>query len=376
MVRSEEELLWMISTDVNPNGLSSEELEEIKKSFVPSLLKKFESSRPLMGSFIRKQEALYALSNIRDKRIAESLVRFLKNPSPREFTIPALKALAKYHDYPEAKEIFDQYLYSKNAQERRYAAIGLYRLGDPSGIEHLIHEIERFHPILQKELPTYQREYMAIALGKLGDKRAIDPLFCNLIDLTWSAALALVDIGQRGGGGEVREMIIDRGTKILDTTSDQDSPESLSTAYILCMLGDEKGLPPMEKMLDDEKFQRRRDYAIRALAGLKTERALRVLARYLKESDVVTDIVDSFLYRTFEDDPLLEAIGVDIEEVKRKRIEVDHLILSDIARKIEKETLVLEANRRDEGLKQMAKEALSNFRLKYAEKGLDNPQSC
>ncbi|HAV43414.1 TPA: hypothetical protein DCX15_05305 [bacterium] len=371
-------LMFEIFEGSNPDGLTPEELEKKNRSLVPFLLGEFKRRGDFGKNIILKTHILWALRKIKDERIAEFLVdRVFKRPKPH-YTLFGLAALAESYTHPKAKEIFMRYLYSDIPAEREHAAIGLYRLGDPKGIEHLIYEIEKVHPIL-KGKSAQDRGFTALSLGKLGDKRTIDPLFRNLGELTWYAASALIEIAKKTEK-EVKETIIDKAAKILDSISDPSSPGPFSAAYILCMLGDERGLPIMAETLKLRKERlsegERDDHlplgcsflARHALAGLNTDRALRILARYLKESDVTSCIDGSFLYRSFIDDPLLKAIDVDIRKIEKERMEDDRLTLSHTAGKIDDKVLSMEARKRRERLNQIVLEAFHNFRLKYGEK--------
>jgi len=366
MRRSKRELMWIIDVDANPDDLSPEELDQMKREMAPYLLKRFkriEWFERIMGDFMWRLDTLRILSKIKDD---ERVIEFFKHLKDPKSDYPfGLRALSEFPNHPQAKEVFTHYLHSDDVTDRECAALGLYRLGDPRGIEYLLYEIESVHPVLKKELPTHQRESATFTLGKLGDRRAIDPLFRNLGELDWYAAWALIDIAQKSEE-ETKEYIINKAAKALESAPDPSSPEALSAAYILCMLDDERGMPTMVEGLSRGKGK---PWALDALARLNTDEALKELAKYLVESDVTSCIETSFTYRYFETDPLLKAIGVDMERLREERMEDDRLELSDIAGKISKKTLILEAKKREKRLNQMVIEALQNFRLKYGEKG-------
>lgn len=384
----------MIERDANPDGLTPEELDQIKREIVPYLLEEFERRSDCLG----RSNILRILGKIRDERVGEFLINYLKEPRP-ECSGVGLKALAEFPDHPQAKEVFVRYLHSDEVEEREPAALGLYRLGDPRGIKYLLYEIEDIHPVLKKRLGLPPSGFVALTLGKLGDPRAIDPLFRKLGEFGWFAAKALIDIAQKNER-ETKEYTINKAAEMLGGPSRLSGISYLLHAflpflwltkrsirvsrsfwapYILCMLGDERGLPTMVENLGYENPSiwgaGGGNMAIHALGGLNTDKALRILARHVKEPEIENCIEASFTYRDFEDDPLLKVVGIDMERLRKERIEDDRLLLSHIiTRRIDYKTLALETRKRDERFKQMAKEALQDFRLTYGEKGLDNPE--
>lgn len=365
MLKSKRELIWLIE-NAGPDGPATDQLVQMGEEIIPFLLREFKRRGDFGKNIVRKMNILHVLGKFKDERAVEFLVKILKNPESDYYIVAGLMALLEFYDHPKAKEIFAHYLYADNSRVRTLSAMGLYKLGDPRGIENLIYELDKIHPVLKKEISIHERGSAAFFLGRLGDKRAIDPLFCNFAELREYVAKTLIKIARVDG----KNIIINRAVQMLGSTTS----EAFWAAYILCMLGDERGLPIMIEVLKDEKPGRRsgKGYtALKSLAGLNTDKALKILARYLEESDVESCIEGSFLYRAFESDVLLKVINVDMEKLKKEMIENDQLVLSHITRKIDDNILSMETKKKEERFKQMAREVLNNFRLKYKEKEAD-----
>ncbi len=211
-----------------------------------------------------RRAAAQALGNIKDERAANALAGAL-NDSVKDVRLEAGWSLAQQGD-PEALPFLLAAIKSEYSEIRSEAADKLANYGTPDVVDALIRAL--------KDDNHYVRENAAASLGHTEDKRAIGPLIAALNDDSESVVAAACEALGRLGAKQAVPRII----KVLPNLKD-----ATPTARALCMLPDQKAIPALVKIIEDDKAPYPAQWtAAEALGSMRCQAADRALLALLR----------------------------------------------------------------------------------------------
>ena len=211
---------------------------------------------------LEREEAAGILGQIGDRRATNPLIQIVQNaksPDQTNLRESAMFALGELEDNRAVAPLLEVAENDPDANQRVIAGCVLGRLGAPRSFDILMNLLQ----IGSTHLNWGARYNGVFALGKIGDSRAV-PL---LVD-----HLAIANLGTEEFRDEVRlaaaTTLAGMGEPALETLiAVIDNPESESrhyACYALGEMGDERDLPGLEKLMQENrgKIRRAAGYAI------------------------------------------------------------------------------------------------------------------
>jgi len=181
---------------------------------------------------------------------------------------------------------------------KRYLALVLGRLGDPSAVPALERSARDVDPLVRlysvwalgmlgdraavpmiladsESEDAGARKMAAYVLGKLGDRRAIPRLAAmtadHAADVRWNAAIALAELHDPAGN-EVLHSMLDRASlaRQSETLRPSQAEEAIVSAIkAAAMVPDRSALPPLHRLMESDSSLKVRDAARQAIRSLE-----------------------------------------------------------------------------------------------------------